>query len=56
LFAFEIRSDQNLAAIRMLVFVGAALITGSILFLIGPAAIGFSCRATITKLAEPDNP
>jgi hypothetical protein len=49
----EIKIIKTLAAICMFVFVGAALITGSILFLIGPAAIGFLATLRLLNWQNP---
>jgi hypothetical protein len=49
----EISIIKALAAICMLVFVGAALITGSILFLVGPAAIGFLAALRLLNWQNP---
>jgi hypothetical protein len=49
----EIGIIKTLAAICMFVFVGAALITGSILFLIGPAAIGFLAALRLLNWQNP---
>jgi hypothetical protein len=49
----EISIIKTLAAICMLVFVGAALVTGSILFLVGPAAIGFLAALRLLNWQNP---
>jgi hypothetical protein len=49
----EIRIIKTLSAICMLVFVGAALITGSLLFLVGPAAIGFLAALRLLNWQNP---
>jgi hypothetical protein len=51
--ALEISIIKTLAAICMLVFVGAALITGSILLLVGPAAIGFLAALRLLNWQNP---
>lgn len=49
----EISIIKTLAAICMLVFVGAALFTGSLLFLVGPAAIGFLATLRLLNWQNP---
>lgn len=49
----EISVIKTLSAICMLVFVGAALLTGSILFLAGPAAIGFLATLRLLNWQNP---
>lgn len=49
----EIGIIKTLAAICMAVFVGVAMITGSILFLVGPAAIGFLAALRLLNWQNP---
>lgn len=49
----EIKIIKTLAAICMMFFLGAALITGSVLFLIGPAAIGFLATLRLLNWQNP---
>jgi hypothetical protein len=44
---------KTLAGICMLVFIGAALITGSVLVLVGPAAIGFLAALRLMNWQNP---
>jgi hypothetical protein len=49
----EVRIIKTLAAICMTVFLGVAMITGSILFLVGPAAIGFLAALRLLNWQNP---
>lgn len=49
----EIKIIKTLAAICIMVFLGAVLITGSVLFLIGPAAIGFLAALRLLNWKNP---
>ena len=49
----EIRIIKTLATICMIAFLGTALVTGSVLFLIGPAAIGFLATLRLLSWQNP---